>query len=112
MMDALSAARAALPTTSVADNQKLFLTGYSEGGYVAMATHRALQAAGIPVRLPRRCQGRTPSPLSRDAMFMGQVGGGAVEEISMLASSYQHAYGNIHSSSADMFEAKYASAAA
>jgi len=111
MMDALSAARAALPATNVADNQKLFLTGYSEGGYVAMATHRALQAAGIPVTASAPMSGPYALSAFADAMFMGQVGRGAVEEILMLASSYQHAYGNIHSSPIDMFEAKYASAA-
>src|SRR5262245_5578760 len=46
MMDALAAARSTLPTLGMADNAKLFVTGYSEGGYVAMATHRALQSAG------------------------------------------------------------------
>jgi dipeptidyl aminopeptidase/acylaminoacyl peptidase len=47
MIDALTAARSALPTGSVSDNGRLFITGYSQGGYVAMATHRAMQAAGI-----------------------------------------------------------------
>ena len=49
MIDALVAARNALPiaaTPSTTDNGKLFITGYSQGGYVAMATHRALQAQG------------------------------------------------------------------
>src|ERR1700682_2302974 len=49
MIDALAAARAALPGTfaaSTSDIGKLFITGYSEGGYVAMATQRALEAAG------------------------------------------------------------------
>ena len=52
MIDALSAARAALPLASgtlTRDNGKLFVTGYSQGGYVAMATHRAMQTAGITV---------------------------------------------------------------
>src|SRR6202007_2436583 len=52
MIDALSAARPALPLaslTTVADNGQLFITGYSQGGYVAMATHRAMQAAGTVV---------------------------------------------------------------
>jgi len=110
MMDALSAARAALPATNVADNQKLFLTGYSEGGYVAMATHRALQAAGIPVTASAPMSGPYALSAFADAMFMGQVGRGAVEEVLMLASSYQHAYGNIYSSPTDVFEARYASA--
>jgi alpha/beta superfamily hydrolase len=110
MMDALAAARAALPSTSVADNQKLFITGYSEGGYVAMATHRALQAAGVPVTASAPMSGPYALVAFSDAMFMGQVGRGAVEEVLMLASSYQHAYGNIDST-VGMFEAKYASAA-
>ena len=33
----------------VADNGQLFMTGYSEGGYVTMAAHRALQASGSPL---------------------------------------------------------------
>jgi alpha/beta superfamily hydrolase len=109
MMDALSAARAALPATTVADNQKLFVTGYSEGGYVAMATHRAMQAAGVPVTASAPMSGPYALSAFADAMFMGQVGAGAVEEFLMLASSYQHAYGNLYSSPTDMFEAKYAS---
>lgn len=111
MMDALAAARAALPTTSIADNQKLFLTGYSEGGYVAMATHRTLQAAGIPVTASAPMSGPYALSAFADAMFMGQVGRGAVEEILMLASSYEHAYGNIQSSGTAIFEPQYASAA-
>jgi dienelactone hydrolase len=111
MMDALSAARTALLTINVGDNQKLFLTGYSEGGYVAMATHRALQAAGIPVTASAPMSGPYALSAFADAMFMGQVGRGAVEEILMLAASYQHAYGNIHSSPTEVFETKYASAA-
>lgn len=110
MMDALAAARAALPAINVVDNQKLFLTGYSEGGYVAMATHRALQTAGIPVTASAPMSGPYTLSAFADAMFMGQVGRGAVEEILMLASSYQHAYGNIYSKPTDVFEAKYASA--
>ncbi|GFE84158.1 hypothetical protein GCM10011487_61580 [Steroidobacter agaridevorans] len=110
MMDALSAARAALPATNMADNQKLFLTGYSEGGYVAMATHRALQAAGIPVTASAPMSGPYALSAFADAMFLGQVGRGAVEEILMLTSSYQHAYGNIYSNPTDVFEAKYSTA--
>src|SRR5262249_26632728 len=40
MIDALAASRSALPHTMAAatsDNGKLFITGYSQGGYVAMA---------------------------------------------------------------------------
>src|ERR1700675_3742078 len=40
MIDALTAAHSGLSAMNVADNHKLFVTGYSQ---VAMATHRALQ---------------------------------------------------------------------
>jgi poly(3-hydroxybutyrate) depolymerase len=53
MIDSLVAARAALPTSdapSSTDGGKLFVTGYSQGGYVAMATHRAMQNGQGPTR--------------------------------------------------------------
>ncbi|MFN3440188.1 MAG: alpha/beta hydrolase family protein [Acidovorax sp.] len=46
--DFLTAARTWRGQANVADNGQLFLTGYSEGGYVTMATHRALQTGGSP----------------------------------------------------------------
>jgi dienelactone hydrolase len=110
MIDALTAARLALPAADTADAGKLFVTGYSEGGYVAMATHRALEAAGMPITASAPMSGPYALSAFSDAMFLGQVGRGAVEEILMLASSYQHAYGSIDSGVTQMFEPQYASA--
>jgi len=45
-VDFLTAARTWRSQANVADNGQLFLTGYSEGGYVTMAAHRAMQAGG------------------------------------------------------------------
>lgn len=45
-VDFLTAARTWRGQANVADNGQLFLSGYSEGGYVTMAAHRALQASG------------------------------------------------------------------
>lgn len=45
-VDFLTAARTWRGQASVADNGQLFLTGYSEGGYVTMAAHRAMQGGG------------------------------------------------------------------
>lgn len=45
VVDLLTAARTWRRRNNVADNGQLFLTGYSEGGYVTVAAHRALQAA-------------------------------------------------------------------
>ena len=44
VIDLLTAAKYWRQTQHLPDNRQLFLTGYSEGGYVTMATHRALQA--------------------------------------------------------------------
>lgn len=44
-IDLLTAAKTWRAGNNVNDNGQLFLTGYSEGGYVSMAAHRALQAA-------------------------------------------------------------------
>ncbi len=43
VIDFLTAAKYWRQTQQVPDNKQLFLTGYSEGGYVTMATHKALQ---------------------------------------------------------------------
>src|SRR6267142_6835575 len=44
-----------------------------------------------------------------DAVFMGQVDDGATEDFIMVASSYQHAYGNLYSNPTEVFEPAYAS---
>jgi len=50
VIDLMTAAAYWRQTARVPDNQQLFLAGYSEGGYVTMATHRALQAGTSPFR--------------------------------------------------------------
>ena len=110
MIDALAAARSALPqiTTSVSDGGKLYVTGYSQGGFVAMATHRALQAAGVKVTASAPMSGPYALAAFSDAVFEGQVNSGAPINTTMVAISYQRAYGNIYSATTDIFEAKYA----
>lgn len=46
VVDFLTAAATWRRHNGVADNGQLFLAGYSEGAYVSMAAHRALQATG------------------------------------------------------------------
>jgi len=108
MMDALTAARSAFASTNTSDNHKLFVTGYSQGGYVAMATHRALQAAGTGVTASGPMSGPYAVAAFADAAFEGQVSGSAVVSVTLLATSYQHAYRNLYSSPTEVFEAKYA----
>ena len=48
VVDFLTSAKAWRSQQGVADNQQLFMTGYSEGGYATMAAHRALQMENSP----------------------------------------------------------------
>jgi len=111
MMDALAAARSALPNTFAAatsDSGKLFITGYSEGGYVAMATHKALQAAGSTVTASAPMSGPYALEAFGDAVFYGSVNIGSTEFTPLITTSYQKAYGNIYTQLTDIYEPTYA----
>jgi pimeloyl-ACP methyl ester carboxylesterase len=112
MMDALTAARSALPVAlapTVADNHKLFVTGYSQGGYVAMAATRAMQAAGETVTASAPMSGPYALAAFGDALFLGEVNGSATENVALLTNGYQNAYGNLYSTPTDVFATPYAS---
>jgi len=111
MIDALTAARTALPLTLAAatsDNGQLFITGYSEGGYVAMATHKALQIAGETVTASAPASGPYVLSAFFDAVFYGDVNIGSTEFTPLITTSYQRAYGNIYSATTDIYEPAYA----
>jgi acetyl esterase/lipase len=111
MIDALTAARTALPQTFAAattDNGQLFITGYSEGGYVAMATHKALQAAGQTVTASAPMSGPYVLAAFFDAVFYGDVNIGSTEFTPLITTSYQKAYGNIYATPTDIYEPQYA----
>lgn len=110
MIDALSAARKALPglLNPVADSGKLFITGYSQGGHVAMATHKAMQAAGQPVTASAPLSGPYAMAAFGDAVFSGNVNLGSTLFFPLLINSYQKAYGNIYSQLTDIYEPTYA----
>ena len=111
MMDALSAARTALPTTfasSTSDNGKLFITGYSEGGYVAMATERAMETGGQTVTAAAPMSGPYALEALFDAVLFGNVDLGSTLFSPLVSTSYQHAYGNIYTAPSDFYSATYA----
>ncbi len=111
MIDALAAARTALPHTMAAatsDDGKLLIMGFSEGGYVAMATHRALQAAGVTVTASVPISGPYAVEAMFDAVFYGTVPLGSTWFTPLLVTSYQKSYGNVYTTPTQVFEAKYA----
>jgi pimeloyl-ACP methyl ester carboxylesterase len=111
MIDALTAARTALPFASATltkDSGQLFITGYSQGGYVAMATHRAMQAAGMNVTASAPMSGPYALAAFVDAVFYGEVNGGATVSSTLLLTAYQRVYGTIYANAVDVFEPQYA----
>ena len=111
MIDAVTAARAALPTSEVpgsTDGGKLFITGYSEGGYVAMATHSAMQTAGMTVTASAPMSGPYTLSAFGDAVFEGQVNASGPLNVALLFPGYQNVYGDIYSNPAEVFAGAYA----
>ncbi len=111
MMDILAAARTALPGTfasATSDGGKLFITGYSEGGHVAMATLRAMGAAGARVTAAAPMSGPYALLSLVDAVFFGSVNLGSTLFTPLLSTSFQHAYGNIYNATTDLYTATYA----
>jgi dienelactone hydrolase len=112
MIDALTAARTALPTADAPESTaggQLFITGYSEGGYVAMATHSAMQALGMTVTASAPMSGPYALSAFGDAVFEGEVSDSATVNVALLVVAYQNAYGDIYSTPAEVFESQYAS---
>jgi predicted esterase len=112
MVDALTAARSALPTSnapSVTDSGKLFVTGYSQGGHVAMATHRLLQETGASITASAPMSGPYAVAAFSDAVFLGQVTRTTPLFLAFTATGYQKAYGDVYANATDIFEARYAS---
>lgn len=110
MQHALAAARKALPNllNSVSESGKLFLAGYSQGGHVAMATHKALQAAGVSVTAAAPMSGPYALSAFGDAIFYGNVDLGSTLFVPMMITSYQRAYGNLYTQLSDVYDPAYA----
>ena len=107
MIDALKAGRAALPVGL--DSGKLFVTGYSEGGYVAMAALKAMDAARIPVTAGAPMSGPYSLAAYGDAIFYGNTPIGGTVFAPLLTTGYQKAYGDIYNLTSDAYTATYAS---
>src|SRR5579862_6348316 len=111
MIDSLAAARTALPKTfasSTSDNGKLFITGYSEGGHVAMATLRAMEAAGMKVTAAAPMSGPYALEAFLDAVVFGNVNLDSTVFTPLLTTSWQHEYGDIYTATTDFYSATYA----
>jgi pimeloyl-ACP methyl ester carboxylesterase len=116
MIDALRAARKALPTllSTASDNGKLYVTGYSQGGYVAMATAKAMEAATAAGATDLKVNASSPlSPVSAlsayvDYIMLGHIPVASTYLMPMAITGYQKTYGDVYATPSDYYESNYA----
>ena len=111
MIDSLAAARSAFSTANASDNGKLYVTGYSQGGFVAMATVKAMQAAGTAVTAAAPMSGPYALAAFGDAIFSGEVNTSGPPNFNLIVTSYQHSYMNVYSAPTDVYASQYANTA-
>jgi hypothetical protein len=73
-----------------------------------MATHRAMQAAGMQVTAAAPMSGPYALAAFVDAVFYGEVNGDAPVSTTLLLTAYQKVYGDIYANPVDVFEDQYA----
>ena len=119
MVDALESARSIIERkkrandahySKIDDSGKLFIAGYSQGGYVTMATARLLESQKKPVTAIAPSSGPYALAAFGDEIFMGNVNIGASRFAPLLGIGLQEKYGNIYNKKSDIFLEKYADA--
>jgi hypothetical protein len=120
LMDALTAARKALASLPhpVTDSGKLFLTGHSEGGYVTMATLRAMQQAGVVVTAAAPSSGNYAESMGYEVLVsspgalddLRSIGPEDILKYAMQFTAWQKADGDLYQSPAEIYPAAYAPA--
>ncbi|HWW71732.1 MAG TPA: lipase family protein [Duganella sp.] len=111
MVDALRAARAAFASMKAGASSRLMVTGYSQGGYVALATQRAMQtgyAGEFNVTAAAPLSGPYALLLFGDTIFKGAPTVGATGFLPLVINAGQRAGAALYASTADVYEAKYA----
>lgn len=110
MVDAMRAARGVFAGIGVQDSGQLFLGGYSQGGYVALATLRAIQqkyGKEFAVTAVGGMSGPYALGLLTDASFGGSPALGGTVFLPMMTRSYQNSYGGMYNSASDIYEEPY-----
>lgn len=112
MIDALRAAKSHLAEAGgTTASPALLITGYSQGGHVAMATHREIQenyAGEFTVTASAPMSG----PYNLVTLFdvaagPGPVPAGALLFAPLLFTSYQNSYGGIYSAPSEVYQSPY-----
>ncbi len=106
VLDSIRAARRAAPDVGAQFSDRLFITGYSQGGHASAAAQRASQSADdINVTAGAHLAG--PYNLSGSLQVPDAIAGYQFF-VPFLVSSYQKIYGNIYTKPSDIYNAPYA----
>ncbi len=110
VIDSLRAARNAARRLGIPLSARVLITGHSQGGQAAMATQRAIEAAGAgEFHLIADAPSSGPYDLTRTTVDgVRHPGQNAPILAAYLLTSYQHVYGNVFSSAAAAFQQPYA----
>lgn len=92
VIDSLSAGRQLLRRTAgpVSDGGKLFVTGYSQGGFVSMATLQALDERGHPATAGAPMSGPYALLAMSDEILLGHPDFGGTAYLPLVVNSYAH----------------------
>ncbi|MGZ3183344.1 MAG: alpha/beta hydrolase family protein [Telluria sp.] len=110
MVDALRAARKAFGTIGANPGSKLFISGYSQGGYVALAAQRAMQRYGGEFAVTAAGAMSGPYALLQmgDNIFAGAPTLGVTAFMPLLTNGAQHAGAALYATAGEMYESPYA----
>ncbi len=111
MIDALRAARLVFGAIGASASGKLFVTGYSQGGFVALATRRAMQALNSSDFAPTAVAGLSgPYALTQfgDSQFAGSPRIGVTAFLPMLISAGQLSGAGMYGNTSELYEDQYA----
>ncbi len=91
-IDSLTAARQLLRRIggSTRDDGRLFVTGYSQGGFVSMATLRALDRRGTPATAGAPMSGPYALLAMADEIYLGHPDFGGTAYLPLVVNSYAH----------------------
>jgi pimeloyl-ACP methyl ester carboxylesterase len=109
VIDSIRATRLAASSLGLALNGKVMVSGYSQGGHAAMATQRAIEqhnsgefnlVASAPLAGPYNVSGALVDGATNPIV-------GVQDYVPFQITAYQEIYGNVYSSTSDIFNAPY-----
>ncbi len=103
VLNALSAARELLSKIARQASEKLYVVGYSQGGWLTMAVHREMEARGMALTASAPMSGPYALATIVDDLFRGRPPQGSTIYLPLAIRAYQEAYGDIYDHPAEVY---------